>query len=61
MASVEREPIVRVWGLSPAGSRGNAPGEPLVKGQKGEAPPEAESFLKTVTKAMLEFFNVKVE
>jgi len=37
---VKREPITGVWGQSPSGSRGRAPGG----GSGGRSPPEAESF-----------------
>jgi len=42
MASTEREPIMRVWGGAPVGSRGRAPGQRV----RGTKPPEAESFLR---------------
>ena len=41
MASAEHEPITGVWGQSPSGSRGRAPGH----GVRGQSPPEAESIL----------------
>ena len=41
MASAEQEPITGVWGQSPQQGPG---AEPLVGGQGGEAPPEAESL-----------------
>jgi len=41
MVSTEREPIMGVWGLCPQRGPG---AEPLVGGQGGEAPPEAENF-----------------
>ena len=42
MASAEREPITKVWGRSPQRGPG---AEPVVGGQGGFAPPEAESLL----------------
>ena len=42
MASADHEPITGVWGQSPHRGLG---AEPLVRGQGGEAPPEAESIL----------------
>jgi len=41
VAIAEHEPIMGVWGESPAGSRGRAPGH----GVRGASPPEAESIL----------------
>ena len=41
MASVEREPIMGVWGQSPQRGPG---AEPLVRGS-GAKPPEADSIL----------------
>jgi len=42
MASAEHEPITWVWGQSPQWGPG---AEPLVKGVRGQSPPEAESIL----------------